>query len=178
MKNLLLLSLSLLAISAQASDTNFYAGLGIGSANIEGPEMPYEIYFPGQKVEGNSGMASVYMGYNLNQNISFEVGYSDLEKINDSIEIDPLVNVFEPVNKDFSIDSEKVFINTKLQHPINAKFSAFGLLGYSFYDITYKATGGATPTSESESEETFAFGRDTPGDLEINAYQASVEMSF
>ncbi len=103
------ISLLFLPILGNASDTKFYAGLGIGSANIEGPELESGLLLPNQKVEDSSNLTSIYIGYSINKNISFELGFSDFEKIKDKVQKDPNVSNFVAINEYYSIKSEKIF---------------------------------------------------------------------
>jgi len=185
-----------LPILAQANNSEFYVGLGLGSANIEGPKVSSFSFISGEKLEDDSELSTIYLGYQLNKNLAFEIGYTDIGKVKNTFTLNPNVLYDVAINDTTSIESKKTYLNIKPQYPINNQFSLFGLIGYSFYDLDYKYTGGFLSTSESISKEEFTFGlggqyqfndqfsgrlqwtRDTPGDLEINAYQASVEMNF
>ncbi len=198
----LILSLSLLSSVASAENASFYGGLGYGSADYEG-ETDFDMFIlPGQRLKDNAEFVELYVGYHLNRNFSFEIGYADFDDVSEVYRLDPDIRVFVPVNNREDVEFSRMSLSVLVEYPFAEKLSVFGLLGYAYSDMDRKISGGVDPSaggllesgSDSESDAFWGlgikysfnpkyaarlqwtdFGAD---DLDLEAVRFSLEMNF
>lgn len=128
-----------LAGGVQAADDNtFYAGTGAGM---------YYVDFDGLDFDESAPTLRLFGGYQLNQYLSFEAGYSQLFEASGDV-----------AGLDVEVDGSALDLSVRPTLPINDKLSAFGILGWADYDFDVKVSDGVTSASASDSDSEFQYG--------------------
>jgi opacity protein-like surface antigen len=118
---------------------HFYLGSGAGL-----------YYFDIDGVDFNESAPSmrVFGGYDLNDYLSFEAGYSKFFEANTSI-----------LDTDIAIDGSNWDLSVRPTLPLGDQFELFGILGYSFYDFTVKVEDPLLGTfKDSDNDDDFHYG--------------------
>lgn len=105
------------------------------------------------KFSGDGGdtdtAAAIGLGYKLNSNFSFELGYHDLGGI------DMSETIYYPgvgdVDVDGSADASAVQVSALAKLPLNDSFNLFARLGYSRVKLDVSATASAQGISQSDN---------------------------
>jgi OOP family OmpA-OmpF porin len=126
----------LLVPVAQAEDSGFYLGAGIGQSRQEFNQF-----------DAHATAYKLFGGWSFNEYFAFEGGYIDGGTQSDTI---------GPLHVDISSDG---FFGAGLgKWPIGKYVAPYVKLGYAFYDSTTKLSVGAQSASESDSASGFLFG--------------------
>lgn len=146
--------MSLLPAAANAYDldlgldtSDFYIGVGLGSATMEGPRTrTYTrrvneiiwVNYPqaGQRIKDRVDVSEIHVGYNVNDFISFELGYADYGKSHDkyyayfSGGCGVVPPCWEPytVSIPVEIDTYVISLSTLFKYPVHDDFSVYGLI--------------------------------------------------
>lgn len=137
-RHVFLLTFILLPIGGWAENSSFYVGLGYGKAGYEGEEVSDILLAPGQRLDDEANFVDLYIGYQLNEHISFEVGYADFDEFSDKYDLSPDVMSIAPANTIEEVDISRISFGTLIEYPIWKSASVFGLLGYSYFDFDQK----------------------------------------
>lgn len=125
------------AIAADQS-SDLYAGISSGMHRVE--SQGFDDRAPTLKVLG---------GYNFNQYLAIEAGYSKLFETSDTIE-----------GTRVKIDGNTLELGAKLTYPIGERFSGYGRLGRSYYDMkaSFNDPDLSVDASENSDAMTWALG--------------------
>ncbi len=201
--NLLLLLTSLFPGLSHATDSSFYGGLANGAANYEGNVNEDVLLAPGQRLNDDTNFVEVYTGYSINEYISFEIGYADFGVVNETYKLNPdVISIVSPNNKE-EIDLTRIRVGGVIEYPAYKNFSVIGLFGYSYFNLDRKFSGGFNLDSgdiiselKEDSEEGIYYGvgfkylfnsklsarfqwvHDSPGSIDLNSSNLSLEMKF
>jgi opacity protein-like surface antigen len=112
-----------------------YAGVGYGIARYVGDEITDPIYLPGQRVEGDRGYYEAYVGLDLGDILSVELGYAQFGEVKENFDF-----VSNAVANATQYDAEKVdFSRVSLmavaEYPLTLGFSVYATGGYAYYDF-------------------------------------------
>jgi opacity protein-like surface antigen len=200
--SILLLMLFLLSTVAYAHTPSFYGGLGCGNADYEGKTSMDISLAPGQRLKDKANFIDLYVGCQINKYLSFEIGYAHFGEVSEKYSLNPDVKTLVPVNNKEEIDFNRISLGALIEYPILDKLSVFGLLGYSYFDLDRKISGGFSPSSGglnesgSDSEENIFYGLGVKysliekiavrlqwtefdsGNLKIGAFRLSFERTF
>jgi hypothetical protein len=203
-RSTLLPALFLFPVLSLADGASFYAGLGYGAADFEGPRIGGALpaLAPGQRLKDDAGLAELYFGYRFNRFISFEIGYSDFGEVSKTYALNPDVASLVSPNDTEVIDSSGVSFGALMEYPLSGRFDVFAVLGYSKFDLDRQWSGGFSPSSDpthysgTGSEESWIFGlglkydfnreyaarlqwlQAEPGNLRIEILRLSLEKAF
>lgn len=151
-------ALALGAMPAMAQDSGFYAGVGVGTFNVDINDVEDTLDFD----ENDTGFR-VFGGWEFNQYFGIEAGYDSGAKTDDTIG-DIAVDGIEA---DFGVDVKGFDVMLVGTLPIGETFYAFGKVGMLAWDADLDAEvreddgeGGVITTtfSDDESGEDFAYG--------------------
>lgn len=128
-----------LATAAHAEDTSgFYAGSGAGM---------YTLDFDGLDFDESAPTLRVFGGYRLNEYVSFEAGFTNLFEASRNVS-----------GIDVEVDGTTWDLSVRPSFPINDRFSAFGVLGWTEYDFEISASGGGVTATGSGSDGDLEYG--------------------
>ena len=117
--------------SAIAEDENkFYAGSGAGLYYVDFDDLDFDESAPTLRIFG---------GYELNQHLSFELGFTNLFESSGSV-----------LGADIDVDGTAWDLRVQPTLPINDQFSAFGIVGWTRYDFEVSASLGPVTVSDDE----------------------------
>jgi OmpA-OmpF porin, OOP family len=116
------------ALPAYAADpfSYWYLGLGVGYSRVQFYPADFDNGFPSTKKEFDAGFRG-FIGWQVNRNWAFEVGYAQLGKFKYNTE-NPATNVSQEI--DYKVTGVEVSILPTI--PLTSKFSLFGRLGGYF----------------------------------------------
>ena len=143
------LALVLLGAIAHADENRgFYAGSGVGMYYSEIEDINFD---------ESAGQLRIFGGYQWNEYLAFEAGYSQLFESSASETIVGLGSA------EIDLDGSSFDITARPMLPLNDKLHAFGIVGWANYTLDYKATVTVPglPTvsiSGDESEGEFFYG--------------------
>ncbi len=123
---------------AQAEEQSFYAGSGLGL---------YYVDLHGVSFDETAPTLRVFGGYDLNDYVSFEAGYTNLFKASHDV---------AGVNVD--LDGSALDLTVRPTFPVSDRFRAFGILGWSHYDFNVSASGGGANASADGSGNDLLYG--------------------
>ena len=125
--------------SAIAEDENkFYAGSGAGLYYVDFDDIDFDESAPTLRVFG---------GYQMNENLSFELGFTNLFESSGSVS-----------GVDLDLDGTAWDLRVQPTLPINDQFSAFGILGWTHYDFEVEASLGGISVSDDDSDSDLMYG--------------------
>ena len=125
------------ASSIGAAETGgVYAGLGVGEATNESGEF-----------KGSDTLFKLVGGYSFNKYFAFEVAYVDAGTQEDRIGDVEVAN-----------ESSGVIASVLARAPFSESVAVFAKLGYAFYDAEATVRRGDARESESDSDESPAYG--------------------
>lgn len=127
------------------SDSGFYAGTGAGLYYVDFDDLDYD--------EGAATLRG-FVGYDLNQYISFEGGYTKLFEVSDDI-----------LGVDVDIDGDVWDLSVRPTLPLGDNFRAFGIVGWSNYDFKIAASAPGITVSDSDSGDEMHYGLGAAFDL-------------
>src|SRR5262245_52340830 len=128
--------LAALASAAQAEDSGFYVGGGIGQSRQKFTDF-----------EGNDTSFRLFGGWSFNKYFAVEGGYVDGGTQSDTLGL-----------LDVDLSSEGLFVEGLAKWPIGSFFAPYAKFGYVFYDSTTKLSAGGQSISESDSDSDFIYG--------------------
>jgi opacity protein-like surface antigen len=135
-----------LSVSAVAEDApNFYAGTGAGI---------YYVDFDNIDFDESAATVRVFGGYQLNEYVSFEAGFTNLFESSGSL-----------AGADIDIDGTAWDVSVRPTLPIGDNLQAFGILGWTQYDFEIAASFGGLTASSDDSESALLYGLGAALDL-------------
>lgn len=144
---------------AEAEDSSIYYGIGLGSAQFSGDAIDDDIFVSGQELSDDAAAYSVFLGYQVNRHLSFELGYVDFGKVSERYRLDPDIVFVVAPNNTVSIESDGFTIASLFEYPVTERLGVFGLLGFSYLDVDRRVYGGDTgPDSSSNTEGEVFYG--------------------
>ena len=147
MANLVTLAVGILLLGgpAQAQDSGFYAGLGIGQAKVK------DFCDGATTCDNKDGSLKAFVGYQINKNFGAEFGYVNLGKASASGTVLGL-----PVSVNADVKAfELVGVGTI---PFGNEFGAFAKLGLHRWDLDVSGVAAGIPASLSESGTDLTYG--------------------
>lgn len=125
--------------SAIAEDNNrFYAGSGAGLYYVDFDDLDFDESAPTLRVFG---------GYEFNQHLSVELGFTNLFESSDSV-----------LGADIDIDGTAWDLRVQPTLPINDQFSAFGIVGWTQYEFDVSVSLGPVSASDDDTESDLMYG--------------------
>ena len=133
---------------AEQNDSRFYLGSGAGLYYVDFDDIDYD-----------EGAATVrgFVGFNLNQYLSFEAGYTNLFEVSDDI-----------LGIGVDIDGRVIDVSVRPTLPVTDNFRAFGILGYSHFDFEITASAPGINVSDSSDGEELHYGIGAEMDVSDN----------
>lgn len=132
--------------AVQAEEQGFYAGSGAGM---------YYVDFDGMDFDESAASLRLFGGYQLNQYVSFEGGFT---------------NLFEATGDfagvDVDLDGTAWDVSVRPSLPLAETFTAYAILGWTEYDFEVSASAGGVSASDSGSDGDIHYG--LGGALSIN----------
>lgn len=130
--------------AAHAADIGPYAGVGVVSS-----EHKYDLSNDTSKGDrtSNEWSGKIYGGYQLNQNLAVEGGYTDFGKSSYNYSVGT-------ANGHIDSKSHAFYLAGKGSMPINQQLSVFGKLGVAFNKNEVHGTGLAAPYAVGDSSRT------------------------
>ncbi len=133
------LSLALMGTFAHADDSSgFYAGSGAGL---------YYIDFDNVDFDESAIAVHAFAGYELNQYVSFEAGFTKLFESSGDI-----------LGTSIDVDGTAWDVSVRPTLPLTDNFSAFGILGWTQYDFKTTVSAPGLTVSDSAKEDELMFG--------------------
>lgn len=114
---------------------NLYASVGGGIHRVE--SQGFDDTAPTMKVTG---------GYNFNQYVAVEAGYTKMFETSDTVD-----------GVRVKIDGDSWELGTKLSYPFNQRYSGYGRIGWSFYDFNAKVFDDMASISADENGDAFTW---------------------
>jgi len=142
-------SLLLPMAHAEGKDSSIYCGMGLGLAQFEGDTITGVGFVPGQEFKDNTEAYNLFLGYQANRYLSFELGYVDFGQASEKYTLDPDIVYIVAPNDTVTIESKGFTIASLFEYPMIERFSAFGLLGFSYLDVDRQVSGGFGPGTSS-----------------------------
>ncbi|MEQ8860455.1 MAG: outer membrane beta-barrel protein [Pseudomonadales bacterium] len=128
-----------LSAGAQAVDNNgFYGGAGAGL---------YYVDFDGIGFDETAPTARIFGGYQLNEYVAFEAGYSNLFEASGDV-----------VGFDVEVDGTALDLSVRPMLPLTDQLKAFAVIGWADYDFDVSLSDGVTTVSDSESDSELQYG--------------------
>lgn len=161
---LILVFLLITVIYAEAGETSFYAGIGVGHSKFTGDTINGFEFIPGQRLKDNSEAYDIHIGYQINKYLAVELGYVGFGEVNERFILDPDIDFIVPPKDTLTIKSNGLTITTLLEYPVNDKFNILGLAGFSYMDVDRVISGGSVlgdsslGVSSSDTENDFLYG--------------------
>jgi hypothetical protein len=131
---------------AEAEEQGFYAGSGAGM---------YYVDFDGLDFDESAATLRLFGGYQLNQYVSFEAGFTNLFEASGDV---------QGVGVD--VDGTAWDLSVRPSLPVAETFTVYGILGWTEYDFEISASTGGVSVSDSASENDLHYG--LGGALTIN----------
>jgi OmpA-OmpF porin, OOP family len=122
-----------------ADDSGFYVGLGIGEANNQTGPFRFE-----------DSTAKAFAGYAFNDYFAAELAYVDPQEAEVRIEDGRL-----------ALDARGAILSAIASLPLHERWSLFGKVGWSYYDVREIAENDGERETASESDDDFAWGLGT-----------------
>jgi opacity protein-like surface antigen len=122
-----------------ADDSGLYVGLGIGEAHNEAGRFRFK-----------DSVAKVFAGYAINDYLAAEVAY-----------LDPQEAEVRLRDARLALDAKGVIVSTIASLPLHERWSLFGKIGWSFYDVREIAENDGERETASASDDDFAWGLGT-----------------
>lgn len=161
MKQLLVALLVFFSIPAFANnaDSGFYAGVGLGEANVDDAEE--------YAIDDDSDVAfRVYGGFEFNKWLAFEIGYMDFGSYHGSAP-----SIEGPIEARVALDSWTASFRPQVM--IGSDWFVQAQLGYHFWDADARLSGGSISAEFSEDGEDpfygIGFGRNFGTDWRLSA---------
>ncbi len=146
----LIIQLFLVAVfseSVLAEDSNLYLGVGYGQADYEGKTIRNIAFESGQKLEDSAQFAEIYLGFQVSKHLALELGYADFGEVEETYRLNPDVVFIVSPNDTEEVDAKRLSISTLLQYPATDNLSLYVMVGYAYFDIERKQSGGFSPSS-------------------------------
>ena len=125
--------------------SKFYMGTGAGL---------YYVDFDGLDYDEGAATLRGFGGYNLNQYLSFEAGFTKLFEVSNDI-----------LGVDVDIDGTVWDLSVRPTLPLSDNFRAFGIVGWSNYDFTISASGPGVTVTDSDDGDEMHYGLGAAFDL-------------
>lgn len=122
--------------AAQADDTGFYLGAGVGESHQEADEF-----------SGHDTAFKLFGGWSINKYFAIEGGYIDAGTRSDTIGV-----------VDIDISSDGFLVEGLARWPLGKVIAPYAKFGYAFYDTTLRNSIGNQTFSTSESDSDFIYG--------------------
>ncbi|MCV6612310.1 MAG: porin [Amphritea sp.] len=114
-----------LSAPAMADDNSFYLGASLGQTKVNFEEVS------GVEIKDDKDTSwKIFAGYNLNENVAFELTYHDFgksEAVVSSVDVD--------------VEAEGYSLSVLGKLPVSEQFGLFGRLGYIHVDAEAEASG-------------------------------------
>lgn len=123
---------------AQADEQGFYAGSGAGM---------YYVDLEGVDFDETAPTLRLFGGFQLNDYVSFEAGYTNLFEATSEIE-----------GVDVDLDGSTWDVRVQPSLPLSDNFTAFAVLGWTSYDFEVSASEGGLTVSASDSDDDLMYG--------------------
>lgn len=151
-------------VSANAADSGWYAGLGLGqsSVDIDGGELDALLAADGitstTSVDDSDTAWKIFGGYRMNANFGLEAAYMDYG----TISADSIVTAPSAGTVGIDLDTTAWLLDAVGYLPLGSGFEVFGKLGVALWDIegSVSAAGGGSSFSGSADDDgsDFHFG--------------------
>ena len=144
-KMLSLIALTAISMPAMATENSaFYGSLGGGAYQLKS-----------QGFDETAATASILGGYNFNEHVAVEAAYTRLSKVSGSI-------VFEPGEDiNVKVDGNAWDLSTKLSLPLGDRISPYGRLGWSYVDLSARATNDGNAVRVNDYDDAFSWALGT-----------------
>ncbi len=136
-----------MAQSVVASESNLYLGVGYGQADYEGETIRDIALQPGQKLEDSAQFAEIYLGFQVSKHVALELGYADFGKVEETYRLNSDIVYIVSPNDTEEVDAKRLSLSTLLSYPANDSLNLFVLLGYAYFDVDRRMSGGFSPSS-------------------------------
>jgi opacity protein-like surface antigen len=123
---------------AQAEEQGFYAGSGAGM---------YYIDIDGLDFDESAATLRLFGGYQLNQYVSFEAGFTKLFESSSEI-----------FGVDVDLDGTAWDLSVRPSLPLSDDFTAYGILGWTEYEFEISADAGSVTVSDKDSDSDLHYG--------------------
>lgn len=137
---LALIGLMGMAATAQAQDSGFYAGIGVGQANAEFSD-------DGVTLEGDDTGFKVFGGYRFTRNFAAEVSYLDGAKVSDSLG-----------GTTFTLESTAFQLSALGIAPVSEMFSVYAKAGLLAWESDGSASNDFSTITSSDDGNDFIYG--------------------
>ncbi len=145
-KMLSLIALTAVSMPAMATENNaFYGSLGGGTYQLKS-----------QGFDDTAATASILGGYNFNEHVAVEAAYSRLSKVTD------FVRLFESEEgMDVRVSGSAWDLSTKLSLPLGDRFIPYSRLGWSYVDLSARATALGSAVRVNDYDDAFSWALGT-----------------
>ncbi len=128
-----------LSAGAYAVEGNgFYGGAGAGL---------YYVDFDGLDFDESAPTVRLFGGYQLNEYVAFEAGYSNLFEASGDV-----------AGLDVEVDGTALDLSVRPMLPLTEDLTAYGVLGWADYDFDISISDGVTTVSDSDSDSELHYG--------------------
>lgn len=132
-------ALTITGTFVQASDEGgFYGGTGAGL---------YYVDFDSVDFDETAATVRVFGGYEMNEYVSFEAGFTNLFKSSGDI-----------LGADIDVDGTAWDVSVRPSLPLGDRFSAFGILGWTQYDFEVSISAPGVTVSDNDTENEMMYG--------------------
>jgi len=123
---------------AHAQEQGFYAGSGAGI---------YYVDIDGLNFDEQAPTLRLFGGYQLNQYVSFEGGFTNLFEASGDV-----------LGVDVDMDGTAWDVSVRPSMPLGDNLTAYAILGWTEYDLEFSASAGGTSASASGSDGDIHYG--------------------
>ncbi|MCG8526743.1 MAG: porin family protein [Opitutales bacterium] len=125
---------------------SFYVGAGIGYANYTGDAIDDPLLVADQKLEDGSEFLNTFVGVELTDSLSVELGYAVFGQVDDRYLNDPaVISIIAPNDKE-SVDYQRIRLMGIYRFPINDKLDVLVSGGYAYFNFDRFFHGGFSPS--------------------------------
>lgn len=129
----------------KAEEASIYCGFSLGIAHYTGDTITGDGFIPGQKLKDSTRDFKVFLGYQVNRYLSFEIKYVNLGEVSEKFKLDPNVRFFVPPNDTVTFRIHGLTFSPLFEYPMTESLSLLGLLGVSYLKVNYDVSGGFGP---------------------------------
>ncbi len=141
-KILSLIALTAISMPAMAADKPaFYGSLGGGMYQLKS-----------QGFDETAATATILGGYNFNENVAVEAAYSRLSNVTDFVRL-----VESGEGMDVRVGGNAWDLSTKLSLPLGDRFMPYGRLGWSYVDLSARATANGIAVRVNDYDDAFSW---------------------
>ncbi len=126
------------AAQAETNNNSFYAGTGAGMYYVDFDDVDFD--------ESALSMRA-FGGYQLNEYVSFEAGYSKFFEANGDV-----------AGIDVDVEGTAWDASVRPTLPIGERFQAFGVLGWTTYDFEVTVSDPLLSATENDNDDNMLYG--------------------